>query len=450
MTADAAGLRARLERASTDLAVWWLTAAGPRRLRRGVRDLGRMLTGSEHRVTFYHRVADPHSLVALSLLAPLQRRYQVVIIPRVTLDVPMDIDPEPEKREPYMVMDARRLARVWGVPFPDPATPPPERLVLLANRILLACARDPSFVDVALEVTIAAWRGDAKALARLASSRPIYTNEDALSGVRRNQDEQRRRGHYQGGMLYYGGEWYWGADRFPALEQRLLGLGASIGDDDQPTVCDLFDAGRFAGPAHRPRVLEMFYSFRSPYSYLAVDRAFDLARRHGLEFVLRPVAPMVERGVPAPRIKRRYIVTDAAREARTLGVPFGRIRDPLGEAVRRCLALVAPADWAGRLREWLLSAGRAIWAEGTDLTADGAFEAVVHRAGLDTASLRQWLADDSWQRVTEANASRLRRLGLWGVPSFHLHDGSGRDGVVAWGQDRFWVLEQALAEGGAE
>ncbi len=407
-----------------------------------------MLTGSEHRVTFYHRVADPHSLVALSLLAPLQRRYQVVIIPRVTLDVPMDIDPEPEKREPYMTMDARRLAHCWGVPFPEPAAPPPERLVLLANRILLACASDPSFVDVALEVTSAAWRGDARALARLASSRPIFTNEDALAGVRRNQAEQRRRGHYQGGMLYYGGEWYFGADRVARLEDRLLGLGASVGADEQPRVGDLFDARRLARPANRPRVLEMFYSFRSPYSYLAVDRAFALAQRHGLEFVLRPVAPMVERGVPAPRIKRTYIVADAAREARNLGVPFGRIRDPLGEAVRRCLALVAPADWAGKLREWLLSAGRAIWAEGIDLTVDAAFATVARRAGLDTGSLNQWLADDAWQRVVDANASRLRQLGLWGVPSFHLHDGSGRDGVVAWGQDRFWLLERALAQEG--
>ena len=31
--------------------------------------------------------------------------------------------------------------------------------------------------------------------------------------------------HYSGAMFYYGGEWYWGADRLYLLEQRLAALG---------------------------------------------------------------------------------------------------------------------------------------------------------------------------------------------------------------------------------
>src|SRR5690606_7291870 len=38
-------------------------------------------------------------------------------------------------------------------------------------------------------------------------------------------------GHYQGGMLRYEGEWYWGLDRLPLLVARLRDEGLELPDE---------------------------------------------------------------------------------------------------------------------------------------------------------------------------------------------------------------------------
>ena len=58
--------------------------------------------------------------------------------------------------------------------------------------------------------------------------------------------------------------------------------------------------------------------------------------------VLRPVLPMVMRGLPVPREKQLYIVLDTKREAEDAGVAFGRMLNrytdtPVGQwFIRRC------------------------------------------------------------------------------------------------------------------
>ena len=42
-------------------------------------------------------------------------------------------------------------------------------------------------------------------------------------------------------------------------------------------------------------------------SAIVADRVFELAQRTGLALDIRPVLPMVMRGLPAPKVKRMYI-----------------------------------------------------------------------------------------------------------------------------------------------
>ena len=76
-----------------------------------------------------------------------------------------------------------------------------------------------------------------------------------------------------------------------------------------------------------------------PIQQLVLIGAVRLATETGVELVVRPVLPMVMRGVPVSREKGLYIFTDAAREALESGVAFGRFYDPVGEPVRRCYSL---------------------------------------------------------------------------------------------------------------
>ena len=85
--------------------------------------------------------------------------------------------------------------------------------------------------------------------------------------------------------------------------------------------------------------LEFFPSLRSPYTSIVFDETVELAKKAGVNLLMRPVLPMVMRGVPATREKGMYIFSDTAREARRRGVPYGNMYDPIGNPVRRCYSL---------------------------------------------------------------------------------------------------------------
>lgn len=184
--------------------------------------------------------------------------------------------------------------------------------------------------------------------------------------------------------------------------------------------------------------LEYFFSFRSPYSYLSAPRAFALPQRYAVELVWRGVRPMAMRGQPLPRAKQFYILRDAAREAQRLGLPFGRIYDPLGEGVWRCLCIAEHANERGRLAAFVTCAARAIWAEGANVAHDAPLRTVCERAGLSWDACRTAIGSAEYRERIEANTARLEQLGHWGVPTFAF------GGELWWGQDRIEDLERTL------
>jgi 2-hydroxychromene-2-carboxylate isomerase len=184
--------------------------------------------------------------------------------------------------------------------------------------------------------------------------------------------------------------------------------------------------------------LDFFYSFRSPYSYLAAPRAFALGERFDVALAFRGVIPMAMRGEAVPRAKRLHTLRDAAREAKRLGMPFGRLHDPIGSGAMRCLAVAEHAIEAGRVREFVLEAGRAIWSEATDVSRDEGLRRVCERAGLEWAGCAAALDDERLLARVQANTDELVELGHWGVPVFVFRD------ELFWGQDRIEDLERTL------
>ena len=191
----------------------------------------------------------------------------------------------------------------------------------------------------------------------------------------------------------------------------------------------------------RPRRVDFFFSFRSPYSYLAAPRAFALGDRGDVEVVFRGVIPMAMRGQAVPMAKRLHTLRDTKREADRLGMPFGRVHDPIGDGALRCLLVSEHARDAGRVREFVLTASRAIWAEATDVARDAPLRDVCERAGLEWAACAAALEDPRMRARVDANTERLAGHGHWGVPLFVL------DGEQFWGQDRIEDVERALTAG---
>jgi 2-hydroxychromene-2-carboxylate isomerase len=427
-------------------AVAALTSPVTRALRRRAAEWRRGLGGQLHRVHYFHQIDDPYSQLAAEILSALVTRYDVELVPHLVGPPSDAAAPERARLETFARRDAADVATGLGLSFPREAAPPPAGDVELAGRILAAAIACGRFVEASAPAGAALWSGDRAKLAALATEVGCVDPQAAREATHSGDAERRRLGHYLGAMFHYGGEWYWGVDRLHHLERRLAALGARRdGAPSTPIAPRPAPGDSPLAPAADGLALEFFPSLRSPYTYIAIERTIDLARRLSVPLVLRPVLPMVMRGLPVPHEKQIYIVLDTKREAEDAGVPFGRVCDPVGRPVERCFSLYRWACERGRALELILAFTRAAFAEGVDTGTDRGLRTVVERAGLSWSEARDHLdRDDGWRAELEANREALFGLGLWGVPSYCLRDRSGTPVFSTWGQDRLWRIEAEI------
>jgi 2-hydroxychromene-2-carboxylate isomerase len=405
-------------------------------------------------VLYFHQVDDPYSHLAAQALVPFLERYDVELAPMLVGAPPAEAAPERDRLVAFSRRDAADIAPHHGLAFRDPGAQPREELLRLAQRILAGVLPTSVFVAVAVRVGRALWNGERSALDALAGAHPPADEPATRRTLAAGDARRRRLGHYLGATFFHGGEWYWGVDRLHYLERRLAELGLRReGASDAPLVAREGPSGGELTSEGSALTLEFFGSLRSPYTYIAMIRVYDLARRTGVKLVLRPVLPMVMRGLPVPAAKRVYILLDTKREAERAGVPFGRVCDPLGRPVERAFSLFAWARARGRAEEYLLSFARAAFAEGVDTGTEAGLRRVVERVGLSWDEACEHLDGEGWREELEANRQDLLAMGLWGVPSFRLRGPEGAPDYCTWGQDRLWRVEaeiRARAEGSSE
>jgi 2-hydroxychromene-2-carboxylate isomerase len=382
-------------------------------------------------IDWFHHAGDPYCALAVQLLAPLEARYGVAVRPHLVGPPAADAAPEPERLAAWSLRDAARLARAHGLAFPaDPRPPAPERVVS-AERALAAAVGDVArFAATATAWTPALW-GDAP-------PPPAAPEVDPADSLAAGNAALAAAGHYLPAVFAYAGETFWGLDRMPHLEARLAARRDTAGARPGPPIIRQLEAGAQSGRADQVP-LHFFLSFRSPYTWLALPRVRAVAERTGAALVLRPVLPMVMRGLPVPPAKRLAIVRDAKREADRLGLPFGPMHDPVGLGVERGLAVLHRAIAQGCGPAFAESFLKGAFAEAIDATTDEGLHRIADRAGLTPADVAAALADDGWRAVAEANRESLFALGLWGVPAFQVADRPAH-----WGQDRLWAVEEDL------
>lgn len=417
-----------------------------RSIRRFLAELKRRLTFKPHVVSVFLQIDDPYSYLLSHYLPLVASQYKNVEL-RYYLCQALrhEYMPAPEMLAEYAPMECALLAREFGLPFLDNGAAP----VVEHRRNLLDFLADeqgePEFEESMRQALSAYWRGDAEGVNRLLGQ-PQPSRPDTNILVSQNQLLLRKLGHYNTATMHYAGEWYWGVDRLHYLTSRLDALGLNRWPEQNAMLASLEQAKQLSLPAAVPGAaeklpaLEMFHSFRSPYSYLALQRTFDIADAFGLKLDVKPVLPMVMRGMAVPRQKLLYIAKDASREAERLGVPFGNMFDPVGPGAERCIAAFYYARTQGRERDFLLAAGKAIWAEGVDVAEDAGMEHVAKRSGLFWPELKAALALDDWRSTVEGNRQQMSEAGVWGVPSFKI----GKIGL--WGQDRDWLLARMIED----
>ncbi len=393
----------------------------------GSRDpIARLRAG--HELVLYYEVGDAHSQLCAALARRMLPRLKVPLTIRLVPAPDSNTYPEQERQRAFARADAARLAPCHNLVAP--VTVPPGQRAEVEAHLAAAGSDAASFLA----------REQACMLA-LSAGLPLPSPELTVPATQRvlseNAHHRRKLGHYLPAMWQYRGEWFWAMDRLQFLQARLLADGGLL--DAAPLSS--IDTTQLAAPASGGDVpLEFWFSFRSPYSYLAAVellRGRDLGRYAQLQ--VRPVLPMVMRGLPVPRIKRLYIVRDVKRSADAMGIPFGRIHDPVGDGVFRLLTVFPYSETADIQLRYCAIAGQTVWAEGLDVRRDDVLRSVVERSGMDWSTAQSKLAPGFDTRQAEAHRAALFDAGLWGVPSFRL--GS----FTTWGQDRLWMID-ALVE----
>ena len=416
----------------------------------------RRKSGSRPEITYFHQVDDGYSHLAVQMLKALVVRYDVDVRCYIVESLNDPNNPEPELLSRLAQYDASKIATHYGLGFPELAAPAScaADAHLLQAQSILAALDTTAFINHAASVSEAFWRRDAGALTQLAGSLGSRSAADTRSAVAQGNARRAELGHYSGAMFYYGNEWYWGVDRLYHLEDRLSGLGL---DRERGTPPIAPRPAVSFGP-HKDNgslTFEIYPSLRSPYTAIVFDRAVQMAQEVGVTLSVRPVLPMVMRGVPATPTKGRYIMSDCGREARADGVAFGPIYDPIGNPVRRAYSLYPWACNQGKGNALLSTFLRLAFAEGVNTNSEKGLRKVVEGAGLSWTEAQGHLGSDDWKDIVEKNRLAMYQSGLWGVPSFRLLDEAGKEVLALWGQDRLWlfsreiqrILEERVAKG---
>ncbi|MEO1661212.1 MAG: DsbA family protein [Pseudomonadota bacterium] len=386
-----------------------------------------------HVVEYFHEVSDPYSHLMVQVLPDFVRRYDIDLNIHVTAPPPDWAAPDRDRLDAYARRDAAMLAAKAGLSFNDPGHQPNPAAAARANDQLLAAVQAGTFLEQASMIGTQAWQEGAP-------SAPATPKTETLQALDAAAERRDQLGHYLGGTLYYAGEWYWGLDRLHFLEARLQALGvsreASISAPIFAPPSSPIGSGSPSGE-DRPE-LHWYLSFRSPYTGIVRERVKALADAYGADLKLRFVLPMVMRGMQVPRKKGFYIMSDTVREAERLNVTFGNSVDPVGAPVERGYAVLHEAIKRGKGYEFANSFLAGVWANGLDAGSDRGLKKITERAGLSWADMSPLIGGDHWRGEAEANQQEMFSYGLWGVPSFRVGD------VAAWGQDRLWVIEDAL------
>ena len=203
---------------------------------------------------------------------------------------------------------------------------------------------------------------------------------------------------------------------------------------------------------------DLYWSFRSPYSYLVMPRLVALEAEQDVTCNVRPVYPLAVR-TPEFFESRDplwvpYLMRDVHREAAFLGMPFRWPRpDPVQQAngsyrieqphIHRLTHLGVAAAERGRGLAFLREVSHVIWSGEIDGWHEGDHLAgAAARAGLDFAELTAAVDADPARHaaVVEENQIAQRAAGHWGVPMMVF------DAEPFFGQDRvdqlIWRMRQ--------
>ncbi|WP_250658074.1 DsbA family protein [Alkalimarinus coralli] len=401
--------------------------------RRSINESKRRLLNKPHIADVFLHINDPYSFVLVQALQELAQRYVLRFRFNTVYTLNPEMFPEFEMWQANAFNDARSLSQLYGLNFPgSPLSKSDGEIRNFTNQLVNIESSDLALGKIN-DIFQQYWFTDTSE----------FQSVDVASQVTKNEARLNHLGHYMSAMIHYGGEWYWGVDRLDHLEKRANKLGLSTLID--PIIRYNRTYNEFCKPttraqnlAHATKPLTLYFSIRSPYSHLGLERAVALAKHYNIELIVKPVLPMLMRGLSVPKTKKMYIFYDTKREAKKYGIDYGYVADPLGAGVERCYALFKYAESKGKAVDYLLAYARAVNSQGVRSDTDKGIRQILSACHLDWEEAKPLLNNQSWRTWAEQNLQEMYALGLWGVPSFKYHN------TAVWGQDRLFIIENLI------
>ena len=205
---------------------------------------------------------------------------------------------------------------------------------------------------------------------------------------------------------------------------------------------------------------DLYWSFRSPYSYLGAKRYRQMGEKYKVDISVKPVYPIAIR---TPDFFKKvnplwlpYIINDCKRTADFLGLPFTYPNpDPVvmdnntrqisadQPYIFRITRLGVEAARRGKGLEFIDEVSMSIWGNGTtDWNTHDILSQTTQRAGLELAELDSAIESKGEKIDAEISQyqSELEAAGHWGVPCLVFN------GEPFFGQDRIdialWRMKQ--------
>jgi 2-hydroxychromene-2-carboxylate isomerase len=196
-------------------------------------------------------------------------------------------------------------------------------------------------------------------------------------------------------------------------------------------------AGTKAGP-----VIEMWFDFASPYSFLAMERIESVAAAANVRTVYQPflLGPIFQqRGWNDSPFrlfpdKGEYMMREVARLAAKYGIAYSRPTafPRLGVLAARAALLGLQEDWG---KDFCRNVFRANFVRDMDLQEPMTLTTCLDALGVDPPRVMAYAVSDPGRQALRAQVERAQGLGIFGAPMFF----AGAE--MFWGNDR---LEDAV------
>lgn len=191
------------------------------------------------------------------------------------------------------------------------------------------------------------------------------------------------------------------------------------------------------------KIVEFYYDFSSPYSYLASTRIEGICDKYDAQPEWKPFllgGVYKETGNRAPLevpSKKKYLIKDVQDWARYYGVELNFPElFPLNSVKSMRGALVAKEH--GIIGDYTHKLFKLYWVDGKDLSQDEVLKIAINELGLDGDEFIERISDKLIKDNLREETEEAIKRGAFGAPTIFVN------GEMFWGNDRLVFVEELL------